>query len=419
MSLGGAFVGLADDVSAIYWNPAGLAFLNPPKCLGLSVDGFFPSASYRQEKQILGGGTALVQDSRTQKGWTFSGLAGGCFPLGGRWTAGLGIFTPADLGMDWMAASMRPVSNDRTDIRWRSRLAVLTIAPALACRLGERLSAGATLGLNYGVFEFARYAGNFIAPWPEPPYFQPIDLGQYEERSTGWGFSATLGILYRASSRISLGAYVAAMSPMKFKGDAKIAGFPDLSAVLEREIGGTSPVKKKISWPVRLGAGIAFRPATSLTVTADLEWTQWSKLGVIQTTYGDPNWAVYMGERGNNRMPMFSRDSLEVKAGAEYRFQGFDVRAGLFTDLGVGETDRTNIFFPGRAAWGAAAGAGVRLDGWCFALGFSYRATTGPKSDIGSIPVYPPSSGTQWNFSLPGLFKGQGWTASLAVSRGL
>jgi long-chain fatty acid transport protein len=417
LSLGGAFLGLADDWSAVYWNPAGLAFLNPRKNLGISAEGFLPSASYRQEAHVPGGGTSLVLDSLTLKEWVFSGLAAGCAPLGKRWTVGLGVFTPVDFGIDWRSSSMKSVSNDRTDIRWHSRLSVLTIAPALAYQFGERLSAGATLGLNYGVFEFARYAGNFLAPWPEPPFVQPVDLGQYQERLTGWGASATLGILYRPSSRISLGATLAAMSPMNFRGEAKVAGFPALSAVLEREIGGGSRAEKKVSWPVRLGAGIAFRPATGFTVTADIEWIPWSELGDLRTTYGDPNWAVYMGERGNDRMPLFSRNSLKVKAGAEYRFRRFDFRAGFFTDPRTGEANRTNIFFPGRRAWGAAAGSGVRLSGWRLDLGFSYRTTTEPKSDLGSIPVGPPSSGTQWDFSMPGRFDGQGWTASLALSR--
>ncbi|MBP1769288.1 MAG: long-chain fatty acid transport protein, partial [Candidatus Aminicenantes bacterium] len=44
-AMGGAFVGLANDYTAVYWNPAGLALIKQPT-FGLTGDILIPKATY-------------------------------------------------------------------------------------------------------------------------------------------------------------------------------------------------------------------------------------------------------------------------------------------------------------------------------------------------------------------------------------
>ena len=46
LTMGGAFVGLADDFSTIYWNPAGIAHFSK-KCIGFYGTDIVPSGTYQ------------------------------------------------------------------------------------------------------------------------------------------------------------------------------------------------------------------------------------------------------------------------------------------------------------------------------------------------------------------------------------
>ena len=415
-SLGGAFTALADDYSAIYWNPAGLAWTGRGT-YGLSLDAAFPRGTMRLRTGSWPGGSAPDIQSRTSNGELSTGSAGAVFPVGRRFFLGLGVYSPVNTGTVWSGADLAPLTANRSDIRWSGRLSVLTLAPVVAYKIDEQFSIGASLTANYGRFAFSRYAGNFSAPLPEPPYFREIDLGQYEESSTGWGFGATLGFSFRPSDRFSLGAVLRTATSISFNGEASVEGFPALATALSRSIGRTSAIRKTIEWPVGLSLGLAGRPLEILTLAVDFEWTRWSSLDAIDTVYQDPAWTSYMGERGNDHMPMFIRDTLRVRLGAEARLGAWAVRAGFFTDPSPAADDSINPFFPSRGALAATLGAGFLFSSWKVDGFIEYRAPRALSVGPTSMPVGPLSSRTIWDFQLPGQYEGKALTVGFAVSR--
>jgi long-chain fatty acid transport protein len=414
-SMGGAFVGLADDFSAVFWNPAGLAFV-PQNSFGISLNDSIQTATYQQQRYVPGLGNVSILDARMIPRSNFSGLAAGSYSFGERWVAGLGVYSTTGFGVTWDNADMKPLSESNQDIRWSSRVSVITIAPAVAFKLNHLVSLGASLCCNFGRFALDRYAGNFLAPIPDIPYVQPIDLGQYEESSTGRGISAVVGILFRPNDRISIGISFKTADAIEFKGTAKVQGFTALSTALQREISGTSALEKKITWPEWLGLGMAIRPMDRLTLTADLHWTRWSSLDVIQTNYLDANWKTYMGERGNDKMPMYVRDCLQIRMGAEFLLHQFAIRAGFYTDPAPGPENATNILFPDKNSFGVNVGASYSLVGWKLEIGLEYLAARSASSAVNGISVYPPSTGTTWEFWLPGRLTGHALTPSLSLS---
>lgn len=414
-SMGGAFVGLADDFSAVFWNPAGLAFLRK-KSFGLSLNDSFQTATYQQERYVPGTGNISVVDARMTPRSNFSGLAAGSHPFGKKWVAALGVFSSTAFGVTWDNTGLKPFSESAQDIRWSSCVSVITIAPALSFKINDLVSVGASLNCNLGRFELDRFAGNFIAPIPDIPYFLQIDLGQYKESSTGCGLSASLGFLYRPSDRISFGISFRTANTIRFRGTARVKGFRTLSTTLQRTIGETSAFEKKITWPVWVGLGMSVRPMERLTLAFDLQWTRWSRLDIVQTNYLDVNWKTYMGERGNDRMPMYVRDCLQVRIGAEFQLRQFSIRGGFFTDPTPGPEKATNILFPDKNSFGMNVGASYRLAGWMLEIGFEYAAAERVSTAVDVISVYPPSTGTSWEFWLPGRFSGHALTPSLSLS---
>src|SRR5512143_3597917 len=93
-ALGGAFTARADDITAIFYNPAGLAFLD-----GVRI------------KTSLGFGSRTINATRSDNGQTLSGGAGefrGDFfaswrPVR-RMSLGLGFFSPANFSSRWLVA---------------------------------------------------------------------------------------------------------------------------------------------------------------------------------------------------------------------------------------------------------------------------------------------------------------------------
>ena len=59
--MGGAFTGLADDASAIYWNPGGLTQLQRPETMGMYTV-WLADTSY----QFVGGAGPTLRDIRRQ-----------------------------------------------------------------------------------------------------------------------------------------------------------------------------------------------------------------------------------------------------------------------------------------------------------------------------------------------------------------
>jgi len=207
LAMGGAFVGLADDFSAIYWNPAGIVQFKS-KYFGFYMTDIIPSGTYERTEV-----PAFKADTESKQ--YLSGLAAYYYPVSDDVVAGLGVYIPSGLGAKWNGADFAPLSSD-TSYLWESKIGLITFAPALAVKINDMISIGAALNINYGMFDIKMHAG--LTP---PPDSQ--DLGQYEESMTGWGYGATIGVLVKPMEKLSIGATFRTESTVKFKGDAQIS----------------------------------------------------------------------------------------------------------------------------------------------------------------------------------------------------
>ncbi len=99
-ALGGAFTATADDASAIFYNPAGMAFQPDGWQFSLNISPLTPGTKFSRAE----GATAIQYpgdvESETAGNWFF--------PTGvyitykkAAWSGGLGFFTPYGLGVEW------------------------------------------------------------------------------------------------------------------------------------------------------------------------------------------------------------------------------------------------------------------------------------------------------------------------------
>ena len=403
LAMGGAFVGLADDFSAIYWNPAGIAQFDK-QCFGFYGTDIIPSGTYKFEMLVQGFGTITVVDAETVSKHYLAGMAAYYRPLSENIVAGIAVYVPAGLGQSWDGADFAAIAGYDPSLEWRSKIGLVTIAPAIAYRINDQFFVGASLNINYGVFDVAMHAGSTEIPLIFPPYYMEVDLGQYEENMKGWGYGATFGILVKPSEMFSLGATFRTSSKVEYSGDASISGLSTLGSILGASLNSTSDLERVITWPMWIAGGVAFKPMENLTLTADVQYTQWSKIDVMETDYKDSFWRFLMTKEGDDKRPMHWDDAVQIRFGAEYKINTIAIRGGYYYDPSPAPDRTMNVLLPNYDFNVFTLGFGYNLNG--LQVDFSFEYLTGKERDIpfGKTQEEFPEYDPEWKTAMPGVY---------------
>ena len=286
--MGGAYVSLANDFTAVFWNPAGAAGFKQ-KTFGFFVNDLIPTNTYSLEILIP---EVPDIDAKTKTSHYLGMLAGFYMPVSSKVVLGLGVSTPSLYGTKWTGDDFTGLAGGASYI-WMSKVAVLSLSPMVAVKLSEAVSVGAAINFNHGVFNLKKPAGTSSYP---PQIDAPLaaglaDLGQYEETMNGWSFGATLGLLVKPIEDLSVGLTVRTPSTMSFNGSAL------LSYVSLYDIPDTSDLVRDMPWPLWIAGGVSFRPFERLLLSADVHWTQWSKLDQLTDGLSRPR----LGRSGRGR----------------------------------------------------------------------------------------------------------------------
>ena len=368
LSMGGAFVGLADDYSAIFWNPAGMAQFDK-RYLGFYGTDVIPSGSYLLQVPAPAGLLTVV-DAKTQSKHYLSGLLAYYQPINEYLVAGVGVYIPSGLGSSWDGNDFAGLSNN-VAYEWESKIGLVTISPGVSYKINDMISVGATLNINYGMFSMKRWAGNTAIDQP----VQVIDLGQYEMNLKGWGFGATAGVLVKASDMLSFGATIRTPNRVKFSGDASLSNVDLLGFKESSEAETVSP---HLTFPLWIAGGVAFRPLSGLTLTGDLQWTQWSTLDQIELKFIDPYWSLFMTATGENKMHLEWKDALQIRFGAEYWLrENLAIRGGDYYDPTPTPDKTMNFLLPNYTFNVFTVGLGYTLNGLVIDLGLEFLAGKG------------------------------------------
>ena len=399
LAMGGAFVGLADDYSAIFWNPAGMTHFST-RYFGFYGTDVIPSGSYKLEVPTQLGLVTLV-DAKTETKHYLSGLAAYYHPINEYLVAGIGVYIPAGLGTAWDGDDFTAIS-DNAAYEWESRIGVVTFAPAIAYKINDMISVGASLNINYGMFSLKTHAGT-----AEPPQVPAeLDLGQYEDNLKGWGFGATLGVQVKANEKLSFGATVRTASKISFSGESLISNL-DLLGLKEK-----SDSERDVTWPWWIAAGVAFRPIEHLILTGDLQWTGWSKINEIETKYIDPFWNLFMTASERNIQPMRWKDALQVRFGAEYMLrENLALRGGYYYDPTPAPNQTLNVLLPSYTFNVFTLGLGYNLNG--LAIDFGFELLLGKEREVDYAKVLFDKA---YESAQPGTYKMKIFVPNISIS---
>lgn len=320
-TLAGAFTGRADNTSAIYYNPAGLAFQS-----GL---GFRLNVVYSDLKH-----SAYVPDEDTTYNSSNGQLRGSLFvayTFIDRISIGVGYFQPYSMETDWHT------NWPGVTLALNSRLKTGYFRLVLAFKFNDMLSIGIGLDIVQGTTHW-----NYNRIFSSPLYmFKEDVLTEVDTSGTGTGFAA--GILFRPSDKIGIGiryqhkVKIALEGRTKFgmSGSTTYLPHPVYPKIMVRDLiedfYSYEAVTSSVTMPAEFVIGIKVAPTKKLSFHLDVNWTGWSEFkGCHFNTvipeeelqqrfydlYGDfygilPDWA-------SQGFEMKMEDVWSFKFGAEY-----------------------------------------------------------------------------------------------------
>lgn len=369
-AMGGAYVSLANDITAIFWNPAGLAQLDRPT-FGLGIDGLMPKSTYEFGPLTM----------ETKKKIYPAGLLGYAQPLGENIVVGLGAYTLSGLGAEWnnpglesLMLSGLPAGSVITPpveaYDWRSFIGSVTLAPTIAVKLSDMFYVGASFNLNYGFFLTEQWGETQTLIAGPPPYI--FNFGQADLNVKGWGYGATFGIMFKPVDMISVGVTYRLASKIKMKGTTAIENMPDLGAFLpgNPDLPEESDAELTATSPMWLAGGVSIKPVENLTLAFDLQWTNWKKLDSLAVELLDPSWnAIGLTE---NELNLQWTDQMQIRGGIEYVFGKLAVRGGYYYDPAPAPDSTLNILVPSFTYNTVVGGIGYKSGGLSLDVALEY-----------------------------------------------
>lgn len=375
MGMGGAFTAVADDPSAMFWNPAGLAFQTDKGLQVLSGVTFITAGGQRLEGQNPFPGQGYTVEQKDQIFYPAHFYVS--YPLNDNIAIGFSTLTPFGLGTWWDEDFAGRFISKRVDLR------TFDFSPNIAFKLGDAIAIGFGADYMVGQIDLTRNLG-FI----EPVSQQVVSAGQVhlhtdDLSSDGWGWHG--GILVKAPGGFSVGINYRSHINIDYTGVGSFTqyatGNPEFDAAVAGLIpfGEKIPLTSGIDFPSFYSAGVAWQNE-KITLSAQYGKTGWHTFRELPIEFPG-------NEQFNSAVEQNYENADQYRLGGEYRLTDtMAVQAGLLYDNTpqpassmsplLGDGDRTGI----------SAGFSYSMGPFMFDLGYMYltfdeRCTNGTSLD--------------------------------------
>lgn len=334
----------AQDASTIVSNPAGMMRL-PNHMLTGGLQALYGDTPFR------------LHDDAGLQGRS-PGNTIGWFPgaslfyhqrLNDNWSAGIGLYGNYGLGLDF-----GEWAGDR--LIKKSTLVGMTLSPALAWKINDRISWGVGIGINYGFLSLTRAVS-----------------GQDEKQTDhDWALNFRSGLLLDITDKTRAGLTYTSKTEYHFSidGTARFPQFPDQQFNL--------PIAAQVNTPAQLMLSLVHDFTPRWSVMGDLGWQDWSAYGANQIYIsGEPL-------QRNNRL----RDTWHTALGVQFRPDDtWRLNAGVAYDSSFYRSQKdTSMTMPSGAAWRFGTGAQYQLTP-SSNIGAAFEYLTMESSQVAARPV--------------------------------
>lgn len=350
--MGLAFTAVANDPSAIFYNPAGLGW---QKHFETQVGGSFLSkvkGDFQGASPYPGAGTTEKEHKTTFVLPTLYAVA----PLTSDINFGVGIFAHYGLGFRWDNA-------ETFSGRFIAQNAVIQstdINPVLSFQATP--SVAIAVGADYRVSKVMLERNQ---PAVNPFTNSVVDVAHVKLNSDltdnhGWGWNA--GILVRPIPQFSVGAAYRSKIKVDYRGTAKFEQRPTGNAAFDAIVAsqlpqGSHPVRTSIEFPSSVNLGAAVTLPGDFTVSGEADWTEWKKFNELKITFPD------LVGRDLDRITAWS-NSWAYRIGVEKKLAKLAVRAGYYRDKTPQPTEDVGPILADSDRDAFTVGLGYDADRW-------------------------------------------------------
>lgn len=375
ISMGGAFIAVADDYSAVFWNPAGLTQMDKAN-LSVFSSIIIPTGTY----QYAPAGIDMETESKMFPAPALTYYK----PLSDKLIFGLTVYATSGAGAYWDGAALKPFNTgyplNMKEYIWESQVGGITFSPVVAYKVSDKFSLGVTLNVTYGMLDMNRQGNGF----------------QFTESAHGIGFGATFGALFKPSDKFSIGFTFKTPQKLELKGDIAFEGLG--AAVPIPGLNDSVESSREITWPMWVGAGVAFKPTDKLTIALDVQYTKWSELGDIHATTEDAMWSTtlpFVGKLIDNATYELSwEDATQIRVGFDYKLSDtFSLRGGYYYDPAPSPDTTLNILLPSITYNVFTVGFGYHTEKLVLDAGFEYLSGADREADMSLGKAMPGTHG--------------------------
>jgi len=352
MGMASAFVGQADNPSAVWYNPAGITQLDGTR-ISAGVTGIYPELTHDNTN-----GTTDV----SKRNWHLPVQLYATHKLSDTTRIGFGINSPFGLSTDWLTTSSTRY------VATYSNIVTTEFNPNIAYKFNDNLSAA--FGIAYLHLRATLEKTAFVVH----PVFGPLGDHNFRLNGDGDGWGANTAVKYNFSETIHAGLSYRSRIKVKVYGTAELTGGPAATS----GSGSTT-----ITLPDIIQFGVSYKASDALTLNADLEYTLWSTFDTLTIESDVPAFNTTEEHQWKN--------VACLRIGGQYKLSNqWKVRAGYLYDQNPVKEEHFETRIPDSDRQGFSIGAGhtigsVTIDAAYMYLLFKTRSISNSLMDDATI----------------------------------
>ncbi|MDO4936740.1 MAG: outer membrane protein transport protein [Sutterellaceae bacterium] len=383
--LGRSYAGagiVGDDISAVWYNPAGMTLLSGTQ---FQLGGVFVNLDLP-----LKGLNGTAAQGETDNGNKYIVPIPNLFlvhQMNEDMWFGLGITVPFGMATEYKRNSKLNAFGMNSEIK------VFDINPNIAWKVNDKVSIGAGISLQYATAHFE--AANKMNSDTTSDNFGSANYGRLN--ADGWAWGANIGVMWSPTDTLRFGlAYRSAVNHHAkgtfrlgegsfVPGDGKNTDFSGYNATV-------NDARASLSAPHNISLTGTWEATESLRLSALIRWTNWASFETLEITGTYPQ-APQLGTQTLKKVENHWKDSWLFTVGADYTINSaWTVRAGVGYEISPVDDDkyRTAVIPDTDRLWlsiGTTWHVNENLQG---DFGFAWLHGIGDKG------LYDPDSGVQY-----------------------
>jgi len=288
MGMGNAFTAVADDASAMWYNPAGIAFLKGGNLMMGGIGIISPKIDFTSNSSNSSG--AGITGNSDRKNFLIPHFHMTFTDPKMDMSYGLSVTSPFGLESDWTGSPLAPTTGAASlKSTTFSRLEMINVNPNIAFKVSDHISIA-------GGFDYV--------------YIKDVDFSTsiLTQNGSGDGWGGNIGLMYKGDL-FSVGVTYRTQVAVRITGTS-------ISS-----LGGKANSVAYMKLPELVNGGFSFHPSDTLTISAEADWTNWSKMDQIVFKYSSPLTLPVVGAKTTTVTQEEWHPTLAAKVGIEWKVQ--------------------------------------------------------------------------------------------------